>query len=106
MKIKATVTFEYTLADSTIAEFKSHVLEYIQESLDEDNGLSLDDISDESVQEFLNKALPDAIGNMYRGYSSNSGILCDDYFGTVSFDYYGEDVSDLVKDMADIVLSN
>lgn len=105
MKIKATVTFEYRLNDSEIAEFKSRVLEYIQENED-DWSITLDDISNESIEEFLSESLPDIIEELYRGYDHNSGIIMDDYFGTISLDYYGEDVRGLVEEMADQIIAD
>ena len=103
MRIKTTITVEHTLSDDQVAEFKSRVFEYIQEEV-EDCTLTLDDISNAAVEEFLSKELPNIIEDLYRGYDRNSGITTDDYFGTIGIDYYGEDVYDLIVAMADQIL--
>lgn len=100
MKVKATITVEYSITDKEINGFKTRVLEYIQENIDEDYTKTLNDISNEVVEEFLSDAVANLITDFYAGYGGSTGLIYDDYFGTISFDYCGEDVSDLVQEMA------
>jgi transposase-like protein len=106
MKIEATIKLEYSIDDREVAEFKSKVLEYIQEEIDEECNIALDDISNEDVEEFLSSAISEIIEESYKGYSGNTGIVTDDYFNTISFDYYGEDIRDLVREMAHQIYDN
>ena len=105
MKIKATIQLEYSINDSEIARFKERVLECIQEEIDEECQMSLDDISNEIIEEFLNDSVPDIIEDSYKGYG-RSGIEFDNYFNTISFDYCSEDISDLVHEIAQQIYDN
>lgn len=100
MKIKTTITLEHTIPDSEVAEFKERVLQYIA---DEDCEVDPEDISDEAIEEFLAERIPDMIEDQYKGYCSRTGIIKDEYFGTISFDYGEEDIDDLVKEMVDLI---
>lgn len=106
IKIKTTVIFEHKLEDNEIAKFKAQVLQHINDDLDEDCGLTPDDIPNEVITDFLKDAIPDVIEDSYRGYSRNSGVEIDDYFGTISFDYCGEDVRDWVQEVADQIIAD
>lgn len=108
-RIKTTITFEHRLEDSTIAEFKSRVLERIKAELaefDRECIITLDDIPNEVITDFLKDAIPDVIEDSYRGYGRNSGVEIDDYFETISFDYCGEDVRDWVQDVAEQIIAD
>ena len=100
MKIKSTITFTYSIDDSEITKFKSKVFEYIKEEMGEETKMTLDDISNETVEEFLSDTLPDILDEIHRGYCYDEGIECDDYFNTIRFDYHGGDVKELVREMA------
>ena len=106
MKIEATIKLEYSINDSEVVGFKSKVIQYIQEEIDEEYNITLDDISNEDVEEFLCNAISEIIEESYKGYSGNTGIVTDDYFNTISFDYYGEDIRDLVQEMAHQIYDN
>lgn len=106
MKISTIITIEYTIDDAQIEEFRFRVLQYIQEEIDANCGLTIDDISKETAEEFLKKSLPDIIEDVKKGYACNSGIDYDDYFRTISFDYCGEDIYDLVVKMAEEITNN
>ena len=100
MKIKTTITFEHTIPDSEVAEFKAKVLEYIDENCE----TSIQDISTEVIEKFLGENIPAILEEQYAGYDSNSGVVKDSYFGTISFDYCGEGICDLVQKMAELIL--
>lgn len=99
MKVEATVKFEYSISNEEVAKFKSRVRDYIQEEIDWDCDVPLDDIPDSEIEEFLKETIPNLIEESHRGYCG-SGVEVDDYFNTIYFDYYGEDVRDMVRDMA------
>ena len=98
MKIKTTVTFEYRLEDTEIATFKEKVLEYIKEESELD--ITLDDISDELITDYLKDSLPVIIDEIHLGYCRTEGVEIDDYFNTISFYYEGEDARELVREIA------
>ena len=98
MKIKTTVTFEYRLEDTEIATFKEKVLEYIKEESELD--ITLDDISDELIKDYLKDSLPVIIEEIHLGYCRTEGVEIDDYFNTISFYYEGEDARELVREIA------
>ncbi len=99
MEIKTTVTLEYRLDDSEVEQFRNKVLECIQDDLEEIK-ITLDDIPMESVKEYLNRELPNIIEEMKHGYCYGGGVELDDYFGTINFDYYGEDIRDMIRECA------
>jgi hypothetical protein len=100
MKIETTILLEHSIDDSEIAGFKSEVLQYIKEHIDEDCQVTLDGISTNEIEEFLSEKLPDIVEEIHKGYCLDSGIEVNDYFSTIYFDYYGEDARDLVAEMA------
>jgi hypothetical protein len=102
MKIKTTVTFEYRLEDKEIERFKAKVLEYIQE--ESELNITLDDIPDELVKDYLKDSLPDIIEEYHLGYCNVEGVEIDGYFNTISFDYYGEDARNLVQEIAEQII--
>jgi len=102
MRIKTTVTFEHRLEDKEIEEFKAKVLERIQE--ESELNITLDDIPDKLIEDYLKDSLPDVIQETYLGYCNTEGIVIDDYFNTISFDYYGEDARELVGEIADQII--
>lgn len=109
MKVKATVTFEYSVDKEEIEKFKRQVLEYIEGALEEDEiacPWTLEDISDEAVEEFLANVLPDVIEEYHKGYDVNSGVMFHDYCNYLWFDYCGETVNDWVREFADDFMSD
>lgn len=102
MKIKTTVTFEYRLEDKEIATFKEKVLEYIKEESELD--ITLDDISDELIKDYLKGSLPAIIEEIHLGYCRTEGVEIDDYFNTISFYYDGEDARELVREIANQII--
>ena len=104
MKIKTTVVFVYNITDEEIAKFKAKVLERVQDDL-EDYSVTLDCISDKVVEDYLENALSEIIEESYLGYS-NSGVIIDTYFETISLDYYEEDVCELVQELADQIIAD
>lgn len=107
MKVKTVITVNHTISDNEIEEFRSRVLQCIQEELDEDSKLTLDDISKEATEEFLSNALPDVIAEDITGNNDcYSGVVIDAYFESISFDYYGETAGELVREMANQILEN
>jgi hypothetical protein len=102
MKIKTTVTFEYRLEDKEIERFKAKVLEYIQE--ESELNITLDDIPDELVKDYLKDSLPDIIEEYHLGYCNVEGVEIDGYFNTIGFDYYGEDARNLVQEIAEQII--
>lgn len=104
MKIKTTVTFEYRLEDKEIERFKAKVLEHIQEESELD--ITLDDIPDKLIEDYLKDALPDIIQEYHLGYCNVEGVEIDDYFNTISFDYYGEDARNLVDEIANQIITD
>lgn len=106
MQIKTTITFEHRLEDNEIIKFKTKVLERIKEYIDEDSVLTVDDIPNETVEEFLSNEISNVLEDIYKGYSRNDGVEVDDYFGTISFDYCGEVMHDWIQEVADIVVAD
>lgn len=102
MKIKSTVTFEYKLEDKEIEGFKAKVLERIQE--ESELNITLDDIPDQLIRDYLKDSLPDIIQEIHLGYCRTEGVEIDDYFNTISFYYGGEDAIELVREIADQII--
>ena len=94
MKIQTTIIFEYKLADDEVEEFRQRVLE----RLEEENMLTPKEIPIEEIEDYLSNKLPDVIAEAKQGYGS--GIMFDVFFGTISFDYCDECVSDMVYECA------
>lgn len=105
MKIKATIVLEYTLSPTDVDEFRSRVLEHIEENSEEDPGLTLDDIPLDATEKFLDVAIQNIISDQYSGYGGGNGVCCDDYFHTISLDYCEEDISDLIVNFANEILT-
>ena len=104
MIIKTTVTFEYRLDDDQVEQFRDKVLECIQDELEElgeKTTVTLDDVPTESVKEYLNRELPNIIDEIKQGYCYGGGVEFDDYFGTISLDYYGDDVRCMIRECAE-----
>lgn len=107
MEIKTTVTFTYRLDDSEVEQFKRRTLKYIKEELDYESTLTLDDIPTSEVEEFLDNELTTAIEESKQGYSCGDyGVMYDDYFGTISLDYYDEYVADMIRELAEQIYEN
>lgn len=102
MKIKTTVTFEYRLEDKEIATFKEKVLEYIEE--ESELNITLDDIPDELIKDYLKDSLPAIIEEIHLGYCRTEGVEIDDYFNTINFYYEGEDARELVSEIANQII--
>lgn len=102
MKIKTTVTFEYRLEDKEIATFKEKVLEYIEE--ESELNITLDDIPDELIKDYLKDSLPAIIEEIHLGYCRTEGVEIDDYFNTIGFYYEGEDARELVREIANQII--
>ena len=102
MKIKTTVTFEYRLEDKEIEGFKAEVLRYIQE--ESELNITLDDIPDELIKDYLSDSLPDIIQEIHLGYCNTEGVDIDDYFNTISFYYGGEDARELVREIGNQII--
>lgn len=102
MRIKSTVTFEYKLEDKEIEGFKAKVLEYIQE--ESELNITLDDIPDELINDYLKDSLPAIIEEIHLGYCRTEGVDIDDYFNTISFYYEGEDARELVSEIANQII--
>lgn len=103
MKIKSTVVFEYQIEDKQIKKFKEKVLERVLEETELD--ITLDEISDEQTIKYLQNALPDLVRDYHLGFGDSDSIAIDDYFNTISIDYYGEDARNLVYEMADQIIT-
>lgn len=106
MEIKTTVTFNHSIDQEEIAKFKAKVFEYVQEEIDEECNITINDISDEIVVDFLDDALPVAIEEHFKGYADNSGVMLDDYFNSIWFDYYGETVRNWVQELGDQIVAD
>ena len=109
MKVKATVTFEYSVDKKEIEKFKKKTLEYIEQVLAEDEiacPFTVEDISDETVESFLEDVLPDVIEEYHKGYDMNSGVMIHDYCNYLYFDYCGETVNDWIREFADRFLTD
>ena len=94
-----TITLEYRLEDREIDEFRNKVLEYIQDELEEET-ITIDDIPTEKIKEYLRSELPNIIEEIKQGYCDSSGVKLDDYFNTISLDYYDEDIRDMIQECA------
>ena len=94
-----TLTLEYRLEDREIEEFRNKVLEYIQYELEEET-ITIDDIPAEKIKEYLSSELPNIIEEIKQGYCDSSGVKLDDYFNTISLDYYDEDTRYMIQECA------
>lgn len=110
MEIKVNISYMYNLSEKTIEYFRNKVLENIQdnfEEIDDDKEITIEDISIETIKDFLRRELPEYISESKRDDCvSYSGIHCDGYFNTISFDYYGEDVRELVSKISTQIYNN
>lgn len=102
MKIKTTVTFEYRLEDKEIEGFKAKVLEHIQE--ESELNITLDDIPDELIRDYLKDSLPAIIEEIHLGYCRTEGVDLDDYFNTISFYYGGDGARELVREIGNQII--
>ena len=98
MKFNVVRRASYTIDDEQIIKFKQEMLEYYEEEyLDEDEELSytIDDISDEIVE----KVLGDTLQRIFEdGDDYDHGINFDNYFDSVSLDFYEEGVRECVHE--------
>lgn len=104
MEIKTTITFTYKLDDSEVEKFRKKVFEYIEGNIYTETPITLDDILINEIEKFLDNKLITVIKESKRGYSC--GIEYDDYFGTISFDYCNECVTDMVRELAEQICEN
>ena len=98
MKFNVVRRASYTIDDEQIIKFKQEMLEYYEEEyLDEDEELSytIEDISDEIVEKVLGDTLQCVFED---GDDYCYGIGFDDYFGSVSLDFYEEGVRECVHE--------
>ena len=110
MEIKVNILYKYNLSDKTIEEFRNKVLENIQdnfEEIDDNKKITIEDISIEIIKEFLQRELPEYISESKRDDCvSYSGIYCDGYFNNISFNYYEEDVRELVYEISEQIYNS
>lgn len=101
MKFHVVRKASYTIDNEQIIKFKQEMLEYYEEEyLDEDEELSytLEDISDEIVE----KVLADTLQCIFEdGDYYCYGIKFDDYFDSVSLDFYEEGVRECIREAVD-----
>lgn len=110
MLIKVNVPYEYILNDEEIEIFRNKVLENIQnyfEEIDENNKITINDISFEVIKNYLKETLPEYIKESKSDYNSGySGIVCDGYFNTISFNYYEDDVRELISEISEQIYNS
>ena len=105
MELITNVTFKYSIDDKEINRFKSKVIEFIEEETGESD-IVAEDIPNKIVYKFLRETLGTYIDDIKKGGVYNNGILLDDYFNTISFDYHGENVRELIQQMANQIYGN
>lgn len=105
MECITNVTFNYSIDDQEINKFKSKVVEFIEEETGESD-IVAEDIPNKIVYKFLRETLGTYIDEIKKGGVYNNGILLDDYFNTISFDYYGENVRELIKQLSNQIYGN
>lgn len=98
MIITTTITLKYRLEDREVEEFKNKVLEYIQDEFEEEN-ITINDITIEKIKEYLSRELPDVIAEMRDSSCGGWGIELDN-FNTISFDFYGDVIRDMIQECA------
>lgn len=110
MKIDVLVKYEYNIAEEEIERMRNKVLENIQndfEDEDDINKITINDISIDIIKEYLSSELPEYIKESKNGYDSGySGVVCDDYFNTVTFNYYEEDINELISNLSEKIYNN
>ena len=110
MKIDVLVKYEYNIAEEEIERMKSKILENIQndfEDEDDINKITINDISIDIIKEYLSSELPEYIKESKNGYDSGySGVVCDDYFNTITLNYYEEDVNELISNLSEKIYNN
>jgi len=103
LKINIKLSLIYDLPHEQVNVFKQKVFEYIQEKYEESN-MAYTDISDEFIANFLQTEVAEIVALDLQGEYQCGGINCDDYFKTISLDYYGEDVRELVRECAERIV--
>jgi hypothetical protein len=69
---------------------------YVEENFEECSIKSLDDIPDKIVEGVLTDSISELM-MLNRATNNYDGVLIDDLFNKISFDFYGEAITDLVK---------
>ena len=101
MKFNVVRRATYTISDDEIKQFKRAMLEYYEEEyLDEDEECSytIADISDKIVKEVLADTLQYIFED---GDDYYHGIEFNDYFGSVTLDFYEDGVRECVREAVD-----
>lgn len=100
MKFNVVKRSTFTLYEESIKAFKEKMIQYLKNEMEEDGKLeddekfpyTIEDISDDIVEESISDIIQDVFENDY----DDSGIIFDDYFRTISFDFNEEDVRDCI----------
>lgn len=105
MDINVQITLNYKLQEDELIRFKERCLEYANDRCDECPINSVDDISDEAVELTISSCLPDILESRRLG-CSGGGVILDDYFNSISFDFSEEDAQILVEECVEHILEH
>jgi hypothetical protein len=99
---KVNKTASYTVNDNHINMFKGAVVKLLNEE-DEEENFKIEDISDNIVCEVLQDLIQKSFQACCPSNRGDTGVIFDDYFETISFDFCEEDVIDTVYEAAALV---
>lgn len=106
MKIKFTKTFSYQITDETLKKLKEKILERYEESFEEYESnvriFSIDEIPDEIVKSCILAYIDET--DDFQG--CDCAFVFDDYFGTMSLNFYGDELPLLIDDIIQVLISN
>ncbi len=96
---------KYSVNEDEISKFKLKVVKLLNEE-DEAEIFAESDISDNIVKEALLDLIQSAFRQSCPSQLGDTGVIFNDYFESISFDYSKEDVQDTVYEAAALVRDN
>lgn len=106
MKIKFTKSYSYRITDETLKKLKEKILERYEENFEEYESnvriFSIDEIPDEVVK----KCILAYIDEMDVFQDNDCAFVFDDYFETMSLNFYGDDLPHLIDDIIQVLISD
>lgn len=105
MEISVQITKTFDICPDEVLKFRAQCLQYVQEHYEECAIKSLDDIPGEAIESVVTDALPSIIESKDVGYD-DGGVIIDDCFSSINFDFYEDTASDLVRECVEYILQD
>lgn len=105
MEIKLQIARYYDIPDSEIGNLKYRCLEYATERFEECSIKGFEDIPDDTLLDIISDFIENMSCTSWDDFA-HQGIVIQDYFNTIGFDFHEEGARDLVQQCVETILTD